>query len=212
MKFSGAFEDAFVDQVQVVAYVHSWQPNSSTGGEFVYWNENAAPQRVKPIPRSGTAVDGSKVVHAATVYRPDVVPPLIDKSKDNVLKYVRELDSWKVSSNGETVGVYNTNDIRATIVYRARCFVDAREAETFRALPESDYFSLDSVLGRLGRVLLQEHGLDIDQRKTSPLNTALAILDNVIKYPLPADVYLPLNYCALARLAPWTAPLLRPFC
>ncbi|CAK0844070.1 unnamed protein product [Prorocentrum cordatum] len=83
MKFSGAFEDVFVDQVQVVAYLHDWQPNSSTGGEFVYWSGNVAPRRVKP-----------------------------------------------------------------------------------------------------------EHGVDIDPQKSSPLDMALAILDNVIKYPLPTDVYM----------------------
>ncbi len=43
------------------------------------------------------------------------------------------------------------------------------------------------------------------------LDFAMMILDNYLPYPLPTSL-LPFNYCALPRLAPWTKPLLAPFC
>merc|ERR1712070_270288 len=44
MTFSGLWKDRFVDQVQVVAYYHEWDPAILTGngvdaGEFLYWND-----------------------------------------------------------------------------------------------------------------------------------------------------------------------------
>jgi hypothetical protein len=39
MEFSGLWQDDFVDQVQVVAYYHEWNPEGVKGaGEFMYWD------------------------------------------------------------------------------------------------------------------------------------------------------------------------------
>ena len=94
MVFSGLFEDAFVDQVQVVAYLHEWDVESrASAGEFVHW-ATAAPQRVVPNPRAGTAVDGSKTVHAAVRYAGrkggDATPPPLDKSVRALLRFEGE--------------------------------------------------------------------------------------------------------------------------
>ncbi len=51
MKFSGLFEDRFVDQVQVVAYLHQW--TDERGGKFVYWTENGEARSMDPKPLSG---------------------------------------------------------------------------------------------------------------------------------------------------------------
>lgn len=42
MVFSGLFQDRFIDQVQIVAYLHEWnnQGVANSGGEFVYWVNN----------------------------------------------------------------------------------------------------------------------------------------------------------------------------
>mmetsp|Transcript_3836 Transcript_3836/g.4420 ORF Transcript_3836/g.4420 Transcript_3836/m.4420 type:complete len:304 (+) Transcript_3836:71-982(+) len=43
MVFSGLFEHIFVPQVQVVGYIHQWNPNekelSEIGGNFIYWGD-----------------------------------------------------------------------------------------------------------------------------------------------------------------------------
>ena len=50
------------------------------GGDFVYWdNEALLPKRVPAAPGSGSAVDGSKLVHAASIYQRSVTPPRLNK-------------------------------------------------------------------------------------------------------------------------------------
>jgi hypothetical protein len=100
MVYSGLFQHEFIDQVQVVAYVHQWEDkNRSRGGDFVFWTSNdPVPMVVHPDPRSGSVVDGSKTVHAAVVYQGDVKPPRIDKSAKNVLRFVGG-DDWNLLSN-----------------------------------------------------------------------------------------------------------------
>ena len=90
MKFSGLFEERFVDQVQVVAYLHEWDPREvQTPGKFIYWGtrDGKSPQEVLPFPRAGVAVDGSKTVHAAMPYRIEGPAPVIDKDSHNELVY-----------------------------------------------------------------------------------------------------------------------------
>ena len=78
MKFSGMWDDKFVDQVQVVGYLHRWQPTETKSssidadnfGSFIYWNNNKRkPSRVLPYPLSGNVVDGSRLSmpHRCTV-------------------------------------------------------------------------------------------------------------------------------------------------
>lgn len=67
MKFSGLFEEHFIHQVQVVAYVHEWDASEDRAGEFVFWNssDNPGGYRLRPLPLAGSAVDGTKTMHAA---------------------------------------------------------------------------------------------------------------------------------------------------
>lgn len=219
MKFSGLFEDRFVDQVQVVAYYHEWVPDESTAGEFVYWTGDEE-HRLAPIPRQGSAVDGTKVVHGASVYRPNEAPPRIDKSRENSLRYRAAGDVWDVVSDGETLASYPTSALRCSVVYRARCFADAAEESRYHEFldkashglgaDEGGSLSLDQVLGTLQAELERRRGGSLPP-DISRLNLAIALLDEFIRYPYPSS-FVPLNYCSLARLAPWVEPLLRPFC
>jgi hypothetical protein len=68
MQFSNLFAERFVDQVQVVAYLHQWTPTAEKRGEFVFWNGgNSSGVQESPAPLAGSAVDGTKTVHAARV-------------------------------------------------------------------------------------------------------------------------------------------------
>ena len=46
------------------------------------------------------------------------------------------------------------------------------------------------------------------------LQLAETLLKEYVAYPLPptSAAWIPINYCALPKLAPWTAPFMRPFC
>ena len=84
MTFSGLFQERFIDQVQVVAYLHEWQPTLQDRGDFVYYSQNSAEfETIGVEPRSGSGIDGSKSIHAARTYRPHVTPPSLDKDKDS---------------------------------------------------------------------------------------------------------------------------------
>jgi hypothetical protein len=149
MKFSGLFEDAFVHQVQVVAYIHKWTPDDHTddnsgvsGGrrtthrasEFTYYNDaDGTASIVPPRPLGGTAVDGSKVVHAAQTYMPSHTPPLLQKEHRHSLRHVDD-DVWHLTTAevpNRTL-TYTTDQLRIATVYRARCFATDRERRYFR--------------------------------------------------------------------------------
>lgn len=122
MVFSNLFNKDFIDQVQVVGYLHQWDPSlDSSGGEFVWYNNDTSYESVLPIPLSGNVVDGSKVFHASKIYRSDVKAPALDKNKDSSLRYLGE-DMWEVQSDGQNIQNYTTNELRISIVYRVRIF------------------------------------------------------------------------------------------
>ena len=218
MQFSGLWEDVFVPQVQVVAYLHRWVPSSGgvgngagdgAGGEageaadtdqgggggdvdndehgsFIYWKDKGqvTPHKVLPYPLAGSAVDGSTVVHAASTYRMDDKSlPYIDKSRGHRLRwkgasegtsksnsksesnskkggFSRDEGEWTLSRDEEEgapasppLQTYAMDDLRISIVYRARCFVDASDAVKFREQLHGDdgtggRMPLDGVLRR----------------------------------------------------------------
>jgi hypothetical protein len=162
MAFSKSFYSKFIHQVQVVGYLHAWSPTesstgaagserkkSSVGGEFIYYNSNnPVPEAVIPYPRSGSLVDGSKTVHAANVYLPEVDAPVLDKNKANVLSYLGD-EQWGIFIDDKQTYNYSTNDLRLCIVYRARCFKDEEEMQHFYQLQEKEIMTLDHVLNTL---------------------------------------------------------------
>jgi len=186
MVFSGLWTDRFVHQVQVVAYIHRWEdPTGARRGQFVYYNDSTGvPHEIPPAALSGSSVDGSKVIHAATVYMPDATLPLLDKSKVNLLRYVggeatelegsrdtnthaptqpaRAAETWELSANGAPVRTYNTSDLRFSVVYRARCFRDGAQRAAFAAqrreggpAGSGDMLPLETILGTLKEDLVR---------------------------------------------------------
>jgi hypothetical protein len=55
----------------------------------MYWDQpgQTHPHKVKPYPRAGSAVDGSKTVHAADSYHVKVAPPTMSKDAVNELVF-----------------------------------------------------------------------------------------------------------------------------
>ena len=218
--FSGLepWKSDFVDQVQVVGYLHQWQPrkdivsvDQDEAGSFLYWTDSSAgPSHVPPRPLSGVVVDGSKTVHAAAVYRMDADLPTIDKAVPHWLKRVAH-NHWTLSNPRDGVlRNYSLSDLRVSIVYRARCFADAREAQRYRARlhgpgGQDGRYALEDVLATFVSDLIVRGKLAEGTRATDipRLSLALLIMDEYIQYPLPAQNVIPWNYCMLSRLWPW---------
>lgn len=214
MVYSNLFTERFVDQVQVVGYLHQWTPQTDAGGQFIYYTNDTFTGYVSPTSQSGIIVDGSKTVHAALIYHPTVRAPHLDKDKDSLLKFAGG-DNWDLIMDNNKIGQYKTRDLRISIVYRARCFESAEKAAQFSSLPSSEYLQLDDVLNTLQDDMIARKVLKAEQKNAiSRLDLALLIMDTYIKYPLPAaeKALFPYNYCAASRLFPAVKPLLSLIC
>ena len=217
MVYSGLFRDRFIDQVQVVGYLHRWLPESkpNVGGDFIYYlGAGSLPQYLSPVPRAGNSVDGSKTVHAALIYRPDEAAPHMDKSSESKLEYAGN-EKWNLVVDGRVTRVYDSDDLRVSIVYRARCFKDHTEAIGYKEYPDDKKLSVEHVLEVLKNDLVERNLISRDRLKAmSPMKLALFIMDSYITYPLPSQdrSIIPYNYCALSKLYPILDPIVSFFC
>lgn len=236
MVFSGLFEELFVPQVQVVAYIHEWEPKGdNSGGSFLYWGARtanmtgqdesssaAAKSRlvhaeanfVRPKPRSGVTVDGSKLVHAANIYRGDEELPEIDRQGTPVLAYNAETDLWDLKVHDKTIRSYPMDDLRISIVFRARCFANEEESKRFQEQlhDHENAMKLDDILETLVKDLQSRGRIGADAMQMDRLKLALKLMDEYIRYPFSPTARFPLNYCALSRILPWTEKLLSVVC
>lgn len=186
----------------------------------MYWaNNSSAYDSRRPYPRAGSAVDGSKTIHAAVPYQVGTLPPPLSKDLPAALRFEGD-DMWVLRSNGSIVRQYATDDLRISLVYRARCFANASEAAHYRQNgsittggPPEQMLSLEDVLATLGRDLAArglvpsaDAALSMDR-----LELAMLLLQTYVAYPT-TDAWLPVNYCALGKLVPTIAPLMNLFC
>ena len=148
---------------------------------------------------------------------PHVKAPHMDKSKDNVLRWI-EGDQWEVQSNGETVERYHTSDLRITIVYRARCFASDEELQAYKAF--SQVMDADQVLKKMTDAMVKSKVLkesDKTRSRDEPegalsVDLAIKLIDHYIQYPLPPRAKIPYNYCALPIIFPLLEPVFSLFC
>jgi hypothetical protein len=98
---------------------------------------------VQAKPGSGTIVDGSKVMHAAKIFRPQVKAPHLPKDKSSNLVYVGE-DNWELQIDGQVRWLWC--DV-LSIWKKARVFAFALESETsgFRAQLTDEHCYVDSM-------------------------------------------------------------------
>jgi len=217
MEFSGLFQDIYIDTVQVVAYLHQWVPRKEDAGDFVYYREDSPRFQMFPsLPRAGSGIDGAKTIHAARTYRPDEVPPMLEKDKHSELIYQGN-DEWHVFMGDKFLRKYTTNDLRVSIVYRARCFSSEMARKNYRDELDAGTakFTVDEILNVFTKDLITKGKLtDITAASISRLDLALMIIKTYIKYPLPSPEirFLPYNVCALPSLYPTTSYILKYFC
>lgn len=131
-----------------------------------------------------------------------------DKNKDGVLRYMGN-DKWAVLSGDDVVSRYTTDDLRISIVYRARCFASSDTADSYRNetyIMDLERDIIDTLKGGL-----VSRGVATAQKLATMgrLELAFLIIDSYIKYPLPPvqATLIPFNYCAAPLLYPWVARL-----
>jgi len=222
MVFSGLFEKLFVNQVQVVSYLHTWQAEDvmkannikTVGGDFVvYGTADGHVSTMSSSPLSGNLVDGSKSIHAATVYRPDKKAPFIDKNNDVVLRYAGD-EKWELVdlTNDKHIADYTSDDLRISLVYRARCFETEEDKRLYKDFPA---VPVNKILGIFKADLIKNHKKTEEELiAMTRLDLGMLVLNTYVKYPLPSvkEAIMPFNYCALPMVLPWTAPLIKVLC
>ena len=76
------------------------------------------------------------------MYHPSRPAPRLSKDRYSSLQYHRPSDKWRVVVEGageggageeEVVGEYSHDELRISIVYRARCFGSAEEMQTYHS-------------------------------------------------------------------------------
>jgi hypothetical protein len=229
MVFSNLFADQFIHQLQVVGYLHDWSDRSkpstdnktkkddqADGGEFVYYTNAGKIGIVSPLSRSGTFVDGSKVLHAAKIYQSHQKAPHLPKDQDCKLQYLHN-EEWNVQCNHQIVQNYTTSDLRIAIVYRARCFSNETEAQFYTQYMNdpNQIMSLDTILTTFKHDLITNKGYSAKRIDSlNGLELGSLIMDTYIQYPLPPKelAWFPYNYCAVSLLVPWLGPLLEYIC
>lgn len=204
MVFSNLFSERFVDQVQIVGYLHDRVYRSEDGGDFIFYASND-PQysSVPSIPLSGLSVDGSKTVHAANTYRPSDSFPILSKDKDSILTYMGN-DSWSLMVDGESLKDYSSSDLRISIVYRARCFETKQDVVNYRLLARNNEaaLQLEDILHTFKLDLVKRGKLSGINQSMSKLDLAKLIMDTYIQYPLPSwkTAIFPYNYALVEEI------------
>merc|ERR1712137_567139 len=97
-----------------------------------------------------------KTVHAAAIFQPQAKATRIDKSVRTTLTWRGEQGKWSLAANGTEV-LFSEQDIRMSIVFRARCFKSEGLRAAFRAFDVNGSASikLDDVLQTFRDDLLQ---------------------------------------------------------
>ena len=212
MQFSGLFAGRFVDQVQLVAYFHEWEDaGGARGGAFAHWSARDGSAAVlAPQPGSGTAMDGSKTVHAATLFEPGVAAPSLEKSQRHALIFNATDATWALFSDGAPRGAayaWTEQQLRFSVVYRARCFGSEAERAAFAAALAAGEgvmdLEADILLPLMREAVRRRAAPSLESLQALPrLELGLKLLDVFVKYPAPPHAWLPFNYCALPRLCP----------
>ena len=170
---------------------------------------------VPPLPLAGSAVDGSKLIHAAGVYKPEISPPIMNKDKNNALFYVGD-ESWQLKEDDKVLRQYNSEDLRMTVVYRSRCFESEEamlsfnkrnpSAAVIKPKPEdidtSSNMKLEDIIETLKADLFSKKLLTEQNYETiSKVDLGILLMDTYIKYPYASyqKAAIPFNYCALPR-------------
>lgn len=76
---------------------------------------------------------------------------------------------------------------------------------------EGELMTLDYILDTLKADLIKRGKLQKNQ-EISRLDLALLILDTYSQYPPPPNSLIPINYCMLGKLYPWTDTLFSLIC
>jgi len=216
MEQSGLFQDIRVPQIQGVAYLHPWDHRTIQGGGFYFLPQGKeGPIHVIP-PATNTAIvlDGSVIVHGTVTYRPDSPKtlPLLKKGNKYRLERLLHASNTTIAANptnwalyegngAPPLALYQTEDFRICLVWRARCFASEAEKELWASY--STKLTVPEVLDALWADVKKRKGWNDATPLPAPLDLALLLLDEYVEYPKRKPTLLSYNYCLASMAMPY---------
>lgn len=175
MRHSGLFEEWRMPIATGVAWFHSGR-----GGEFVFYPEGPDGPRVAHEIAFDTALllDTDSVFHGVDrVAAPVAVPPL----RPGMLLELAGDGEWVVTDARSVVARYRWDELRFSVSWKAYCFADITERDTWRA--HTTDLDVEWVVDRLVEELRARGRIN---GPVPPLRElALTIIDEYIRFPEP---------------------------
>jgi hypothetical protein len=151
------------------------------GGTLCYWPDgpDGAVRTFAARHNSAVVLDTDSVYHGVdTVGPPDVEPPEVEPG--DLLRFVD--GHWVLDRSGRTIAVYDWSDVRFSVSWKAYCFADEAERETWRTHTDdlSMAFILDTLLDDL-----RQRGVLGQTERPADRDLALLLIDTYERYPAP---------------------------
>jgi hypothetical protein len=213
-------------QFQGVAYLHPWSEGRGGGFFFNPTTDPAAPMRtIEAVQNTGILLDGSKMVHGSLPWRAgpgDEPPPALRKdvvyrvsrtlqhgrpSKKRVLRTTVHPalqllhvgnDTWALRDpdQEQPLREYRTEDLRISLVWRARCFTSEADKQHFHeAHQEGRFLNVSDALSPLRADLVRRTRTVVEVVTDRPFVERL--IDEYVTYPGRG-----VNYCLATELLP----------
>jgi hypothetical protein len=154
------------------------------GGALAYYPEGADGRAHTYEPRHNTAVllDTDVVFHGVDRVLGDDSP--LTCLRPGMRLHHDGDGRWSLRQGDEVIARYATDDLRYSVSWKAYCFADERERETWAS--HSDDLSLEIVLARLVDDLCERGRLDSVDHGLSDVDLGRLLIDEYIRFPAPA--------------------------
>jgi len=219
----GLIEDYRVPIIQSMTYIHDWNPlnttldqhtnendpnfkSSKTGGDIIFYVNGSSygPVVKMTLPKRTVIIDGTRVVHTSSTFKPYLNPPKFDQNLPQKLIWNNSSQKWQLYINGTSTNqYYGWSDIRATVAWRAGCFKTEYDAHHYDSKMINSSMSLNFVLNSITSDMIKKGVITQNKLHHLPkLDLIKLILSTYIKYPKPALSNISFNYCVIFQLLP----------
>ena len=181
MHHSGLFDEYRMPIATAIAWFHDCD-----GGELAYWPDGAAGRARSHRVRYNTALvlDTDTVFHGVDRIA-DVAADDLPRVRPGTTLEVSGDRSWTLrAADDAEIARYRWDELRFSVSWKAYCFHDARERDTWRE--HRDDLTLDDILDRLIDDLRSRDRVAGDVARDGTLGQLL--IDEYVKFPNPTAV------------------------
>ncbi|HEV7525221.1 MAG TPA: hypothetical protein VGP92_09650 [Acidimicrobiia bacterium] len=177
MHHSGLFDEYRMPIATAIAWFHDCD-----GGELAYWPEGAAGDARRHDVRYNTALvlDTDSVFHGVDRIA-DIPADKLPRLRPGTTLECGADHAWTLrTSEGAAIGQYRWDELRFSVSWKAYCFRDAHERDTWRE--HRDDLTLDAILDRLIDDLRARDRVAADVARDGALGQLL--IDEYVTFPM----------------------------